>query len=248
MILVVCLNPALDITHHVEHVDWAGVNRPTDVHLRPGGKGVNVARTLYALGADVVLLGLAEWDEFRAQYSRVLAVAARQGPAAVVLSGSLPPGLPVNAYAVLIAMAEAAGVPTLLDSSGAALQHGIAAGPHIVKPNLDELAALTAGGTHDSGRLGTRQCAQTSTIMSAAIIREAGARSVVVSLGPDGLLALTSDGCWQARSAAVLAGNATGAGDSVVAALAHGVVHRRPSHQPEQRHQPQSAGQERKAL
>ena len=36
MILVVCLNPALDITHHVENVDWAGVNRPTAVYARPG--------------------------------------------------------------------------------------------------------------------------------------------------------------------------------------------------------------------
>jgi len=287
MILVVCLNPALDVTHHVERVDWAGVNRPTAVYSRPGGKGINVARTLHALGAEVVLLGLAggptgsvveaeldalglrtaftriagdtrrtftvvdassaagrgavalfnepgpqisaaEWDEFRARYSRVLAVAARPGSAAVVLSGSLPPDLPANAYATLIVMAEAEGVPTLLDTSGAALQHAIAAGPHIVKPNLDELAALSAGQTHDSGRLGTRECAQTSTIMAAAAVREAGAQSVVVSLGPEGLLAVTGDGCWHARPQAVVTGNATGAGDAVVAALAHGLVFGRP--------------------
>ena len=242
MILVVCLNPALDITHHVERVDWSGVNRPTAVHARPGGKGVNVARTLHALGADVVLLGLtggptgniieaelqalglsaafthiagdtrrtftvvdgsaadrrgavalfnepgpevsgAEWDKFRAQYSRFVAVAARRRAAAVVLSGSLPPGLPADAYATLIALAKAAGVPTVLDTSGTALRHGIAAGPDVVKPNLDELAALTSRETHDSGHLGTPECAQTSTIMAAAAIREAGAQSVVVSLG-----------------------------------------------------------------
>jgi tagatose 6-phosphate kinase len=281
MILVVCLNPALDVTHHVDRVDWAGVNRPTAVYARPGGKGVNVARTLNALGAEAMLLGLvggptgdaieaeldalglstafthiaretrrtftvvdasavalfnepgpeisaAEWDEFRVHYSRVLAVAARQGSAAAVLSGSLPPDLPANAYATLIAMAEAEGVPTLLDTSGAALRHGIAAGPHIVKPNLDELAALTAGETHDSGHSGTSQCAQMSTIMSAAAIREAGARSVVVSLGAEGLLADTPAGRWHARPAVVVTGNATGAGDAVVAALAHGLVSGRP--------------------
>ncbi len=59
MILVVCLNPALDITHHVPTVDWSGVNRPRAVDVRPGGKGLNVARTLLALGADVLVLGLA---------------------------------------------------------------------------------------------------------------------------------------------------------------------------------------------
>jgi 1-phosphofructokinase family hexose kinase len=284
MILVVCLNPALDVTHQVERVDWAGVNRPTAVYARPGGKGVNVARTLHSFGIEVLLLGLtggpaghgveaqlhalglrtafmpiagetrrtftvvdtsaagavalfnevgpevsgAEWDEFRAQYSRALAVAAREGAAAAVLSGSLPPGIPADAYATLIAMAEAAGVPTLLDTSGAALRHGIAAGPRIVKPNLDELAALTAGETHDSGCLGTSECAQTSTIMAAAAIREVGAQSVVVSLGADGLLADTPEGRWHARPQAAVAGNATGAGDAVVAALAHGLVLGRP--------------------
>ena len=40
-------------------VDWAGVNRPGAVRDRPGGKGLNVARTLHALGADVLVLGLA---------------------------------------------------------------------------------------------------------------------------------------------------------------------------------------------
>ena len=63
-----------------------------------------------------------------------------------------------------------------------------------------------------------------STIMAAAAVREAGAQSVVVSLGPDGLLAVTGDGCWHARPTAVVTGNATGAGDAVVAALAHGLV------------------------
>ena len=59
MIGVVCLNPALDITHHVAAVDWSGVNRPDVVAARPGGKGLNVARTLHALGAEVLVMGLA---------------------------------------------------------------------------------------------------------------------------------------------------------------------------------------------
>jgi tagatose 6-phosphate kinase len=59
VILVVSLNPAIDITHEVRDPAWKGVNRPHAVHVRPGGKGVNVARTLAALGTDVTLLGLA---------------------------------------------------------------------------------------------------------------------------------------------------------------------------------------------
>jgi tagatose 6-phosphate kinase len=58
-ILVVTLNPALDVTYHLASVDWADVNRPTDVRARPGGKGLNVAFTLQALGASVRVTGLA---------------------------------------------------------------------------------------------------------------------------------------------------------------------------------------------
>ena len=35
------------------------MNRPVTVRSRPGGKGINVARTLHALGADVLVMGLA---------------------------------------------------------------------------------------------------------------------------------------------------------------------------------------------
>ncbi|HEY0935158.1 MAG TPA: hypothetical protein VGD91_15610 [Trebonia sp.] len=59
MIVVVCLNPALDVTHHGTAVNWAGVSRPAAVHTRPGGKGTNVARNLRSFGVDVLLIGLA---------------------------------------------------------------------------------------------------------------------------------------------------------------------------------------------
>ena len=65
MITVTCLNPALDITHEVDGVDWSGVNRPGRVRARPGGKGLNVARTLLAIGARARVLGLAGWRHRR---------------------------------------------------------------------------------------------------------------------------------------------------------------------------------------
>jgi len=261
VIVVVCLNPALDVTHQLDAVRWGGVNRPRAVHARPGGKGLNVARALHALGADVLVLGLAggitgagveaslrglgvpaaftpltgetrrtfsvvddsrvtafhepgpevgaaEFDKFRIDYEKALA-----GAQAVVLSGSLPPGLPAGTYATLI---QAAGVPVVLDTHGEALRRGAAAGPAVVKPNRAELEALT-------GRSLT-----TGEEVTAAAGELRGARAVVITLGPGGLLAATGDGCWRARVPAAVAGNATGAGDAVAAALAHGIVLGRP--------------------
>ena len=261
MIIVVCLNPALDVTHHVDEVDWGGVNRPRAVRARPGGKGLNVARTLRALGVDVLVLGLAggitgagveaalrercvpaaftpvagetrrtfsvvddsrvtafyepgpavseeEFAGFRRGYEQAL-----DGAAAVVLSGSLPPGLEPATYATLI---QAAGVPAVLDTHGEALRLGAAAGAAVVKPNLAELESLT----------GHELTAPDGVIAAAGQLR--GAQAVVVTLGPDGLLAATGDGCWRARVPAAATGNATGAGDAVAAGLAHGLVLGRP--------------------
>jgi len=281
---VVCLNPALDVTHHVAAVDWSGVNRPDEVHARPGGKGLNVARTLHALGTDVLVMGLAGgttgqavtaalaalavpsaftwvrgetrrtftvvdgrtgdvalfnepgpriaadgYAEFRARYASVLSRCA-----ALVLSGSLPPGLPDGCYAELIAMAAGAGVPVLLDAHGEALRLGAAAGPAIVKPNLAELEmfagrplsgparglppALSSSGTGPA--VPDRQ----AVAAAAGELRAAGPQAVVVSLGPDGLLADTPDGGWQAVPPAVVAGNTTGAGDAAAAGLARGLA------------------------
>jgi len=141
------------------------------------------------------------------------------GAEAVVLSGSLPPGLPAGTYATLI---QAAGVPAVLDTHGEALRRGAAAGAAIVKPNLAELAALAGGPLATRGGPG---------LAAVAAGELSGAQAVVVTLGPDGLLAATADGCWRARPPATVAGNATGAGDAVAAALAHGLVLGRPWHE-----------------
>jgi tagatose 6-phosphate kinase len=111
-------------------------------------------------------------------------------------------------------------VPAVLDTSGDALREGVAAGPAIVKPNLDELRVL-------SGRslfAADGDIAFAAVAAAASALRAAGARAVVVTLGSAGLLAVTGDGCWHARHPAAVRGNATGAGDAVTAALAHGLV------------------------
>lgn len=48
----------------------------------------------------------------------------------VTLNGSLPAGCPDDFYAVLIHRACRAGVPVLLDTSGAALSAGLKSCPH----------------------------------------------------------------------------------------------------------------------
>lgn len=51
MIQVVSLSPAKDVTYEVAELEVGQTNRVTQVHVRPGGKGANVARVLATLGA-----------------------------------------------------------------------------------------------------------------------------------------------------------------------------------------------------
>ncbi|GAQ54621.1 1-phosphofructokinase family hexose kinase [Streptomyces acidiscabies] len=264
MILTVTLNTALDITYRVRGLRPHTTHRVTDVTERPGGKGLNVARVLAALGHEVTATGFvggatgkvvqdqltliprvidalvpisghtrrtvavvdthtgdttqlnepgpavtpAEWGAFLEVYDQLLGSAS-----AVALCGSLPQGVPVGAYAGLVRAARTAGVPVLLDTSGEPLRRGVAARPDIITPNADELAELT--GSHDPLR-------------AAQDARRRGARSIIASLGPEGLLAMTPEGRWRATPPTRLRGNPTGAGDSAAAGLLSGLLDQLP--------------------
>ena len=148
-----------------------------------------------------------------AMLSAKLRALARQA-SVIVLSGSLPPGAPVGLYAQLVAVARAEGVPAMLDTGGAALAHGLAAGPDLVKPNRAEAEAL----------LETPLTDDQSLAAAAERMLEMGARSVVISLGPDGAISASRDGIWRAHSPAISARSTVGAGDAMMAALAYGLT------------------------
>ena len=145
-----------------------------------------------------------------AEASELVAEAIRlgRGASVVVISGSLPPGLDPDALAALVAELIAAGVAVVVDTSGPGLLAAARAGATVVKPNRDELAAVTG---------------EPDPVAGARLLLDAGAGLVVVSLGADGLLVLDATGAGEgirARLPQPLHGNATGAGDAAVAAIA----------------------------
>lgn len=143
----------------------------------------------------------AEWAAFLGDYE-----ALARDAAVVVLSGSLPPGVPPDAYARLARLAPG---PVILDADGEALRLGLAGRPDVVKPNAAELAR--AGGAGD-------------TAAGIRALRDAGAGAAVVSLGADGVLAETPGGVLRAALDRPVPGNPTGAGDALAAALAAGLA------------------------
>ncbi|MBN6056982.1 1-phosphofructokinase family hexose kinase [Nonomuraea sp. RK-328] len=147
----------------------------------------------------------AELREFGRVYASLLERAD-----AVVISGSLPRGVPAGTYARLAALAAEHGVPAIVDADGEALRHAPDGRPAIVKPNAEELARAVPPHGHP--------------VEGAEHLRARGAESVVVSLGEEGLYAVTPEGTFRARMPYRVEGNPTGAGDSLVAGLALGLV------------------------
>ncbi|GAA3232532.1 hexose kinase [Actinocorallia longicatena] len=131
-----------------------------------------------------------EWAVFQRHFTQNARAAS-----VVVLSGSLPQGVPEDAYAVLTRLAHEAGAKVLLDTSGPALTAGVLAGPDLVKPNLGEL----------------REAGLDPAALPGAL---------VVSRGAEGLLAAVGGRYFEALPPEVLHGNPTGAGDAAAAALA----------------------------
>jgi 1-phosphofructokinase len=130
--------------------------------------------------------------------------------AVMVFSGSLPPGAPADLYARAVALAAVAGVKTVVDAAGDALRYGIAAKPDLVKPNRAEAEEL----------LGVALRTDAELIAGARRLVEYGARTAVISLGPEGAVCATASGAWRARAPQIRARNTVGSGDAMVAALA----------------------------
>lgn len=121
----------------------------------------------------------------------------------LVIAGSLPPGAPPSLLPDLVALGT--GVDVIVDTSGPGLLAAADAGVAVLKPNRAELVEAT--GIVDP-LAGAR-----------ALVRR-GAGLVLLSLGRDGLCAISDDVLLQARLPEPLAGNPTGAGDAAVAAAA----------------------------
>ena len=139
----------------------------------------------------------------------VLAPANGDRPPAtwLVASGSLPPGAPVSLYADLIREVSGSGTRVVVDTSGPALEAVLAAGPTLVKPNREELAAAT----------GRRLATIDDVVEAANRLRERGAGSVLASLGPDGAVLVDADGAVHGRTPAAVPVSSVGAGDAMLA-------------------------------
>jgi tagatose 6-phosphate kinase len=151
------------------------------------------ARTVLDTGGEPLRLGLAAGPDV---------AKPNAGELAALLDGDAPD--------------EGSGAP---DSSGPDSGGPDSTGPGGVASGGP--GGVAGGGRADAAANG--RAAARDELADATRARSFGARAVVVSHGPRGLIAVTGDGAWRCTPPERVAGNPTGAGDACVAALARGL-------------------------
>ena len=130
-------------------------------------------------------------------------------PKYLVLSGSLPPGVPDDFYGRIIdAMPEETRV--VLDVSGEALRHGVQQSVFLLKPNQKELGSLS--GREINSDQDARDAAR-------QMIDHGKVKAVMVSLGRGGVMLVTAEEEYRISAPTVQIRSKIGAGDSTVAGV-----------------------------
>ena len=137
----------------------------------------------------------------------------------IVISGSLPRGLPADAYHRVIEIAALKHARVILDTSGAALRSTLNKGVFLVKPSLGELEELFGQPFHNP---------EAAEAAARKLIAAGHAEIVAVTLGRDGAILVSKNGTWRISPPPIEARSAVGAGDSFVAAMTIAIVQGRP--------------------
>lgn len=138
----------------------------------------------------------------------------------LVASGSLPPGVPDDFYAMLARIGHEHHIRVVVDASGPALAAALDQGVFLIKPSRDELAELVdAPGELD--RPEQVEAART-------IVVDGRAQVVALTLGAGGAVLVTAEDELHLPTPKVDVASAVGAGDAFLAGLVLRLAEGRP--------------------
>ena len=141
-----------------------------------------------------------EWTDFLTTFSSM-----DLSDCIVAISGKLPAGLPVDAYAQLAARVHQAGGRVLLDAPGEPLELALKTDPFLVKINQEELFQTTG---------------ESDWILASEKLIESGAQSVLITRGAQSVLWTDGTQTQIFTPPSIQAVNPVGSGDAVTAGIA----------------------------
>ena len=262
MIITITMNPAIDKTVEIDQLVHGGLNRINCVTKDAGGKGINVSKTIKALGGESVATGflggqtgetirlilkqLEITEDFVTidSETRVNTKVVEKGgfvtelnesgptitnqslqllletlnrylekEQLLVLSGSVPNGIPRDIYRCLTECAHSKGAKVLVDAEGDLFANALLAKPDIVKPNKEEVEKYV-GHALDSVE---------EVVQAGKELLEKDVKIVIISLGADGAYFMDKEHTLYSPGLSVKVNSTVGAGDAMVAAFSLGI-------------------------
>lgn len=262
MIITVTMNPAVDKTIELSTFVHGDLNRIENVVLDAGGKGINVSKTIQALGGKSFATGFlggrngdyiqdilhklsietdfVKIEEETRVNTKIVETAGlvtelnEKGPlidlyamselilkltgylkddSLLVLSGSIPLGVPKTIYKSLTELAHEMGAKVLVDADGELFKEALAAKPDIVKPNQAELEKY----------FGYPMDTDKKILEAGGKLLEKGVKNVIISLGADGAYFMDKEHTLYSPALSVQVNSTVGAGDAMVAAFSYGI-------------------------
>lgn len=128
----------------------------------------------------------------------------------LVISGSLPPGVPSNFCASAARVGKEAGARVIIDVSGEALRLALEEGVFLVKPNYREFRELVGEGIIEEPVIKEQ---------ALKFVRGGNCEIMVISLGAAGALMVSAETVEHIRPPTVPIVSKVGAGDSMVAGI-----------------------------
>ncbi len=128
-----------------------------------------------------------------------------------MLSGSVPPGVNKDIYAVMTTMANEASVKVILDASGELLLEGVKARPYLIKPNKEEFEKSFG-------------CIKEDKFDE---LLGCGVKYICLSLGSDGAQMISKEGICSRPAILVPIRSLQGAGDAMVAGLCKAIYEKK---------------------
>jgi 6-phosphofructokinase 2 len=131
----------------------------------------------------------------------------------VVLSGTLPPGMPVDFYGRVIREVRNSGARVILDTSQPALSATLPANPYCVRINHHEAQELLGG-----------EAVAAAEALAGRLVEDGAAELAIITTGEQGAFVATREGLVRIAPPQVVVKSTVGAGDSFVAALTLGLA------------------------
>lgn len=137
-------------------------------------------------------------------------------PEYLVISGSLPSGVPSDFYVLAARVGKKKGTKVIIDASGEPLRQAFTQGVFLIKPNYREFREVVGEDSiAEEPRIGEQ---------ALQIVKRGQCEIMVISLGAGGALLVTKDIIEHIHSPTVPISSKVGAGDSLVAGIVLGLA------------------------